>query len=120
MPHFEASTDTGGNNVYDMTVQVTDGHGGTDTKAIAVKVTNVNECPVDPTLSANTVTENAANGMVMGRVTGTDPDRGDRQTYSLTDSAGGRFAINRKQRQPKQISRGAFPSRTVPLSEDTG
>lgn len=37
----------GGNNVYDVTVLVSDGRGGTDTKAIAVKVTNVNEIPTD-------------------------------------------------------------------------
>ena len=42
----------------------------------------------------NTVAENAANGTVVGIVTGTDPDTGDTQTYSLTNTAGGRFAIN--------------------------
>ena len=31
----------GGNNVYDVTVQVSDGHGGIDTQAIAVSVQNV-------------------------------------------------------------------------------
>ena len=34
-------TDAGGNNVYDVTVQVSDGHGGIDTQAIAVTVQNV-------------------------------------------------------------------------------
>ena len=41
-PNFEAPTDAGGNNVYDVTVQVSDGS-LTDTQAIAVTVTNVNE-----------------------------------------------------------------------------
>ena len=41
-PNFEAPTDAGGNNVYDVTVQVSDGT-LTDTQAIAVTVTNVNE-----------------------------------------------------------------------------
>lgn len=40
-PDFENATDAGTNNVYDLTVQVSDGHGGTDTQAIAVTVTNV-------------------------------------------------------------------------------
>src|SRR6185437_1571750 len=94
-PNYEASTDTGGNNVYDVIVQISDRNGGTDTQAIAVTVTDVNETPTDLSLSANSVAENATNGTVVGRVTGTDPDRGDTKTYSLTDSAGGRFAINR-------------------------
>ncbi|MGL4440514.1 MAG: cadherin domain-containing protein, partial [Bosea sp. (in: a-proteobacteria)] len=45
-PDFEAPTDVGGNNVYDVIVQVSDGLGGTDTQTIAVTVTNQNEAPV--------------------------------------------------------------------------
>ena len=40
-PDYETPTDVGANNVYDVTVQVSDGAGGTDTQAIAVTVTNV-------------------------------------------------------------------------------
>ena len=36
-PDFEAPTDADANNVYDVTVQVSDGNGGTDTQAIAVR-----------------------------------------------------------------------------------
>lgn len=43
-PNFEAPTDVGGNNVYDVTVQVSDG-ALTDTQAIAVTVANINEAP---------------------------------------------------------------------------
>ena len=42
-PNFELPTDAGGNNVYDVIVQVSDGHGGIDTQAIAVTVTDVFE-----------------------------------------------------------------------------
>lgn len=42
----------------------------------------------------NTVAENATTGTVVGTVCGTDPDAGDTKTYSLTDTAGGRFAID--------------------------
>lgn len=94
VPNYEAPTDSGGNNVYDVTVQVSDGRGGTDTQAIAVTVANVNEAPTDLSLSANSVAENAANGTVVGTVSGSDPDSGDTKTYSLTETAGGRFAIN--------------------------
>ena len=44
-PNFEAPTDAGGNNVYDVTVQVSDGNGGSDAQAIAVTVTNQNNLP---------------------------------------------------------------------------
>ena len=40
-PNFELPTDAGGNNVYDVIVQASDGHGGIDTQAIAVGVQNV-------------------------------------------------------------------------------
>ena len=40
-PDFENPGDAGGNNVYDLTVQVSDGVGGFDTQAIAVTVTDV-------------------------------------------------------------------------------
>ncbi len=54
----------------------------------------VNDAPTDLALSANTVAENVANGTVVGTVTGTDVDTGDTKSYSLSDTAGGRFAIN--------------------------
>ena len=44
-PNFELPTDAGGNNVYDVTVQVSDGHGGTDSQAISVSVANTNDVP---------------------------------------------------------------------------
>ena len=44
-PDFEAPTDSGANNVYDVTVQASDGNGGIATQAIAVTVTDQNEVP---------------------------------------------------------------------------
>ncbi|MFP9135964.1 DUF5801 repeats-in-toxin domain-containing protein [Devosia sp. XGJD_8] len=44
-PDHENPTDAGGNNVYDVVVQASDGKGGLDTQTIAVTVTNVNEAP---------------------------------------------------------------------------
>ena len=44
-PNFEAPTDAGGNNVYDVIVRASDGT-LFDTQAIAVTVTNRNEAPV--------------------------------------------------------------------------
>lgn len=66
-----------------------------DNVQIDYNVADANAAPTDLALLGSTVTENAATGTVVGTVTGTDPDAGDTQTYSLTDTAGGRFAINR-------------------------
>ncbi len=52
-PNFEAPTDAGANNVYDVQVQVSDGE-LTDTQTIAVTVTNQNETP--------TITSNGCRG----------------------------------------------------------
>jgi hypothetical protein len=40
-PDFEAPTDSGANNVYEVVVQVSDGAGGFDTQALSIAVTNV-------------------------------------------------------------------------------
>ncbi|MBK9947787.1 MAG: cadherin repeat domain-containing protein [Nitrospira sp.] len=79
---------------HSVTVRVTDAGGLTYDETFTINLTNVNEAPTDLALSANIVAENAANGTVVGLVTGTDPDTGDTKSYSLTDTAGGRFAIN--------------------------
>ena len=74
-PNFEAPTDSGANNVYDVTVQVSDGNGGIDTQAIAVTVTNQNEVP---TITSNGGGDTAAvsiaeNTTAVTTVTATDP-----------------------------------------------
>lgn len=84
---------------FALTVRVTDN--GTPTMntsaTITVNLTNVNEAPSIPTdtnPATNTVAENAANGTLVGITAfATDPE-GAAITYSLTDNAGGRFAIN--------------------------
>ncbi|MDH5193972.1 MAG: DUF4347 domain-containing protein [Nitrospira sp.] len=79
---------------HTVTVRVTDSGGQSYDETFTINLSNVNEGPTDLSLSANTVAENAATGTVVGTVSGTDPDAGDTKTYSLTDTAGGRFAIN--------------------------
>ena len=86
--NYEAATS------HAITVRVTDQGGLTFDKNFTIAVTNVNEAPTNATLSASTVAENAANGTAVGTVAGVDPDAGATFSYALTDSAGGRFAIN--------------------------
>ena len=45
-PDFEAPTDAGGDNVYNVTVVASDAGGLSDTHEVAVTVTDVNEAPV--------------------------------------------------------------------------
>ncbi len=75
-------------------VRVTDRGGLTFDKAFTLNVTNVNEAPTNATLAGGSVAENSANGTVVGLVTGVDPDAGAVLSYALTDTAGGRFAID--------------------------
>ncbi|TAL20438.1 MAG: hypothetical protein EPO01_13305, partial [Aquabacterium sp.] len=68
-PDYENPADSGGNNVYDVIVQVSDGI-ATSTKAVAVTVTNVNEAPTVTSAATASVAENTTAVMT---VTGSDP-----------------------------------------------
>src|SRR5581483_1478007 len=95
-PNFEAPADVGANNVYDVTVQVSDGNGGSDTQAIAVTVTNVNEAPVITSDGgAATASLSAAeNQTAVTTVTSTDVD-GGAPSYSIVGGADAAlFSIN--------------------------
>ena len=64
---------------------------GTNGDWAGTRLDNVHLSAASPEFSVN---ENAANGTVLGTIRGTDVDVGDTLTYSLTDNAGGRFAID--------------------------
>ena len=85
---FENPTDAGGNNVYDVTVQVSDGT-LTDTQAIAVTVTNGNEAPVITSGGggANATASTPENLLGITTVTASDPDAGATLTYSIIGGA---------------------------------
>lgn len=81
-----------------VTVLVTDSKGLTSEGLIAVNVRDLPEGGVrglaDGNEAANTVAENAAAGTKVGIVARATDDVTDKLTYSLDDSAEGRFAIN--------------------------
>ena len=90
-PNFEGATDFGANNVYDVIVQVSDGS-LTDTQAIAVTVTNVNEAP---TITSSTTVSIAENQTSVMTVTSSDPDASPTATYSIVGGVDAAlFAIN--------------------------
>jgi len=86
--NFEAPTDSNGDNVYEVIVQVSDGWGNVDTQTLAITVGNVNEAPVitsgaGGTAAAVSVSEN---GTAVTVITSTDPDGGAR-TYAISGGA---------------------------------
>ena len=81
-PNFEAPTDNGANNVYDINVIASDGS-LTVTQAIAITVTNLNEAPTI-TSAAFKIDENSVFNTFIGQVVASDPDAGDKLTYAIT------------------------------------
>jgi len=82
---------------HELQVSVSDGKSSANA-TVTVDVTNLNDNSViliDADNTQNRVTENAATGTQVGvKALGTDADRGTTISYSLLDSADGRFAIN--------------------------
>ena len=91
-PNFEVPTDTGGDNVYDISVTATDGAGNSSTQAVAITVTNANEAPTLTSGATATFAENATG--TVHTVTATDPDAGTTLTYALAGADAARFAID--------------------------
>ena len=98
-PDYEAPTDVGADNIYDVNVEVSDGAGGTDSQALSVTVTPVNDN--NPVITSNgggaTAAVNVAeNATAVTTVTATDADL-PVQTLSYSISGGAdaaKFAIN--------------------------
>jgi cytochrome oxidase Cu insertion factor (SCO1/SenC/PrrC family) len=87
--------ETAAGHAYGITVLATNGALSTSS-AFSIGVTDVApSAPTDSNGAANTVVEGAANGTVVGiTASSTDPGGGPTPTYTLSDNAGGRFAIN--------------------------
>ena len=91
-PNFEAPTDAGANNVYNVTVTASDGTNTTTAQAVAITVTNVNEAP---TLTSGAAASFAENGTgTVYTATATDPDAGATLTYALAGADAALFNIN--------------------------
>jgi hypothetical protein len=94
-PNFEAPTDAGANNVYDLVISATDGS-SVDTQAIAVTVTNVNEAVA---ITSNGAGDNAAisvneNISALTTIAASDID-GSAVSYSISGGAdAAKFTIN--------------------------
>ncbi|WP_367113333.1 cadherin-like domain-containing protein [Zoogloea sp.] len=93
-PDFETPTDAGGDNVYDVTIQVSDGQGSTNSQAIAVTVTSANDNA--PVITSGATASVAENTTAVMTVTATDADLpAQTLTYSIVGGAdAAKFAIN--------------------------
>lgn len=74
-------------------IRATDAGGLATTRGFMVYLSNVSEAPTGLTLTNNSVQEATPSGTYVGTLLATDPEYGA-ITYSLTDDAGGRFAVN--------------------------
>ena len=81
---------------YSVTVSVSDNKGGSDSIAVTIDVTNVNEAPSFPQRRATlSIAENSPPGTNIGDAfNATDPDRDDTLTYSLVRGDAASFSID--------------------------
>jgi hypothetical protein len=92
-PDFESPTDTGTNNVYNVTIQASDGNGRSSTQDIAVTVTAVNDN--SPVITSSASVNVAENSTAVLTATATDADLPS-QTLSFSIVGGAdqsKFAI---------------------------
>jgi VCBS repeat-containing protein len=90
-PDFETPNDANTNNVYDVTVRVTDGVTPV-TQNVSIVVTNVNEAPTISSAASVSVAENTT-GTVYATVAA-DVDAGTSLTYSISGAQANLFNIN--------------------------
>jgi len=82
-PDYESPSDSGANNVYDLTVTASDGLNSTQ-QAVAVSVTDVNE--FSPTFTSSATFSLAENTTAVGTAVATDADGTSSISYSITGS----------------------------------
>lgn len=95
-PNFEAPTDSGGNNVFDVTIKAIDPSGNYSDLSISITVTNVNEAPVISAFSSAATATYNVNENISGlfNLNATDVDAGATLTYSVTGTDAGDFSIS--------------------------
>ena len=97
-PDFEIPTDSGNNNVYEITVVVTDDQGLTDSFDLTISVTDVNEGPEISRAGGTpgSVPENQEQIQVLARYSARDPEDPTAQItrWSTSGTDGGDFVMN--------------------------
>ncbi len=115
-------------NNYSVTVSVSDSNGGSDSIAVTIDVTNVNEEPsfTEGTDTTRSIAENTVSGTNIGSaISATDEDSGDTLTYSLGGTDASSFSINSSTGQLSTSSALDFETKnsysvTVSVSDSNG
>jgi gliding motility-associated-like protein len=82
---------------YTVRVRTTDAGGLTFEKAITITVININDAPTDLALSAVSIYENNAVNAIIGNLSSTDQDAGDKHTYTLVSGDVAAFKVSGSQ-----------------------
>ena len=95
-PDFERPGDSGGNNVYDVTIQAGDDGFNTASLPVTVTVRDVNEGPEISRVGSapGSVPENQDQMQVLARYTATDPESGTVSRWRTSGTDGGDFVMN--------------------------
>ncbi|MEQ1661564.1 MAG: Ig-like domain-containing protein [Thiobacillus sp.] len=92
-PDFETAGDANGNNVYQVIVQVEDGHGGSDTQTINVTLTNAAPVAQDDSYTTNentTLSVPTGSGLLSNDA---DPAGGALSVYTVTQPGHGTVSL---------------------------
>ncbi len=79
---------------HEVSLKVTDSAGHERTESFEIQITDVNEAITDLDFKGGSVAENAKPGTIVGTAHASDPDRGEKLNYELTDGDDGRFEID--------------------------
>lgn len=112
-----------GTSSYNLSLEFTNpSNGKTYTKPFTITVGNINEPPVDITLTNNTiVTGLQTSGLSVGIASATDQDIGESIVYSLNNNAGGQFTINSSSGVVKTVSPLTLGNNTINIqATDSG
>ena len=93
-PNFEARADSGGDNVYDVTVQTRDDAFNTASLPVTVTVTDVNEGPEVSGRDSMSFQENRDPAQVLSSYSAVDPEGAGITGWSLSGTDGGDFTIS--------------------------
>lgn len=96
VPNFEAPTDVGANNVYDLVLKATDTSENIGYETLTVTVTNANDPPVITSNGggATASISMSENSTSVTTVQATDQDSGATVTFSISGTDANDFAIN--------------------------
>ena len=90
-PNYEIPTDDNSNNVYQVTLEVSDDNDNNTSLVLTIKVTNVNEAPTFTSATSASVPENTTTTIYTASAT--DPEN-DTLTYSLSGTDKDEFIID--------------------------